>query len=606
VWSDGRVTPSTRGGDEQSAFPARMTPEQVVARSRSFDELTGTAGGVSWVETVPETGRQIVGSWAPDAGVRLGSLPVGSVIHAYGGGVHAQRPDGAWVVGEDTGRVCDAVTGAPVTGGGYAYGDLAWGAGLLWCVREADDGDELITIDPATSAVSVRYAAPFLASPQAAAGLLAWAQWPAEVMPWDACEVWIGRLGNAGLDDVERVAGGPRESAIQPSWGPDGALYFLSDRSGWWNLHRRQGGAVEAVAPLRAECGAAPWELGYRSYGFLPGGRIGMIVQQGSRSRVVVVEPDETLTWLDVPFTSIKPYLAVVGERLALIGASATQGQCIALVDTDGSGGVEVIRDRVGPPVDPAGLSVPEVVTVRSDGVDVEVIVYPAAGVPVGVAAPMIVRAHPGPTHHAHLRLDWEVQFFTSRGFAVADVNYRGSTGYGRGFRTMLNGRWGEADVRDCIAAARHLIDSGHARPDAVVIAGASAGAYTALRAVSVPDNPFVMAMARSAIVSPLRWARAAPRFQRPHGAVLAGADSDVDPDAVCRPVLLAHGDLDHVAPFAAVADLARRLTGRGLLIGMTTLAGAGHSLTAPGALTTVLDAEAAALGRMVSASRSR
>jgi dipeptidyl aminopeptidase/acylaminoacyl peptidase len=205
----------------------------------------------------------------------------------------------------------------------------------------------------------------------------------------------------------------------------------------------------------------------------------------------------------------------------------------------------------------------------------------------------------------SELRLDGEVEFFTSRGFAVADVDYRGSTGYGRRFRTALNGRWGVADVEDCVAVARSLVAAGRARADAVFISGASAGGYTALRAVSRRDTPFALAVARSAIVSPNRWTVTAPRFQRAHAATLAHAAADVEPDRVCRPVVLIHGHDDPVAPVTDVADLAANLDERRLLRAFMDLPGVSHSLSTPAASIAALHCELAAYEEHLNTARS-
>ncbi|WP_412751915.1 S9 family peptidase [Krasilnikovia sp. M28-CT-15] len=421
-----------------------------------------------------------------------------------------------------------------------------------------------------------------MASPRVSVGRLAWVRWAADVMPWDSSEVWVARY-SAGrrLADPVRVAGGADESAFQPQWGPDGWLFYLSDRTGWWNLYRWRDGRTEAVAPMDAECATAPWESGYANYTFLPDGRIAMTVQRGPAQELVLVSADGVVS-LPVAYTSIKPFLAVVGDRIAVIGASPARAQEIVLVSTDGAGGVEVIRQ--GPDQQSGDVSVPELMTVGQ----VTALVYPPSG--DARPAPVIVRPHAGPTYHSDLRLDGEVQFFTSRGFAVADVDYRGSTGYGRPFRKALDGQWGLVDVADCQAVAQYLIDTGLALPGAVLISGASAGGYTALRA-ACEDGPFALAVARSAIVDPRQWTTTAPRFQRPHAEILAAPDAAVRADQVRRPVLLIHGVRDEVAPIDDVTALADGLRERGLLVGMLALDGVGHYVSGS-ALATALDAE--------------
>lgn len=183
------------------------------------------------------------------------------------------------------------------------------------------------------------------------------------------------------------------------------------------------------------------------------------------------------------------------------------------------------------------------------------------------------------------------MQFLTSKGFAVVDVDYRGSSGYGRAFRRSVHGQWGDADAHDCTAVAEHFIDMGRVRPGQVFITGASAGGYTALHAVSRP-SVFTAAVARSAIVDPSRWRQIAPRWQRPHAAALVGPAGRVDPAAVERPVLLIHGADDHIAPVADVRSLAAGLAARGRRHRLIVLGAAGHRLSAEQEAAQALDAE--------------
>lgn len=577
-----------RGGMTVGAGPSA---EQPWRRSRSYDSLTGCGGGLYWVESRPDEGRSVVGSWPCPPGANVAGFAVGNAVHAYGGGPYVVADSGVWLVSAADGQVWRADTGERCTDSPFPHADLAWHDGVVTCVREGLDGDELIVVHLATGQDLVVHRADFLAAPQMCDGRLVWVQWSAEVVPWDSSEVWVGNYQPGGrLCGVVRVAGGLQESATQPRWGPDGALYFLSDRTGWWNLYRWHGGEVETVAPMRADCAPAPWELGYSSYAFLSSGRIAMITQRGPEHRLVVVELGGHVRELDTPFTFVKPYLAGVDDRVALIGATPTLRQQVAVVSTDSSNTVDVICGGEDQP--PGPVSTPELLTVASGGVDVTVVFYPPLGSRAEGPAPLIVRAHPGPTHNCELRWDSEVQFFASRGYAVADVDYRGSTGYGRTFRKALDGCWGVLDVADCCAAASHLIESGRAIRDAVFISGASAGGYTALRAACVADAPFALAVARSAVVNPRRWTETAPRFQRPHAAILSHERTDVGAQEVQRPVLLIHGDEDNVAPLADVVELASHLDKRHLLLGCVILPGVGHYLSAPDAQAAALHAE--------------
>jgi dipeptidyl aminopeptidase/acylaminoacyl peptidase len=547
----------------------------------SYDWLTSADGRLYWVESSPDTGRAALVTWSEGSISVLPRDGVESGLHAYGGMPYAILSSGEAIeVDDSSGQLSGAVM-APATE--HDYGDLTWSGEEILGVREGDAGDELIAVDVPSGHLRVLEKTDgFIASPRVSADQLAWVRWASDVMPWDSSEVWVAGYSAGGKPvGPVRVAGGLDESAFQPQWGPDGWLHYLSDRTGWWNLYRWRDGRTEAVAPMDAECATAPWESGYANYTFLPDGRIAMTVQRGPVHELVVVSSGGVVS-LPVLYTSIKPFLAALGDRIAVIGASPTRRQEIALVSTDGSGGVEVIRR--GPDHQFGDVSVPELTKVGQ----VTALFYPPSG--DTQPAPVIVRPHAGPTYHSDLRLDGEVQFFTSRGFAVADVDYRGSTGYGRAFRKALDGQWGRLDVADCEAVAQHLIDTGRALPGAVFISGASAGGYTALRAVS-EDGPFALAVARSAIVDPDRWTTTAPRFQRPHAAILASPDAAVEADRVRRPVLLIHGVRDEIAPIGDVTALADDLRERGLLVGLLALEGVGHYVSGS-ALATALEAE--------------
>ncbi|MBO4205596.1 prolyl oligopeptidase family serine peptidase [Micromonospora echinofusca] len=356
-------------------------------------------------------------------------------------------------------------------------------------------------------------------------------------------------------------------------------MYFVSDRSGWRNLYRWDGHQVQPVAPITGECAAEPWELGYTSYDFLDDGRIVLAVQEGPRHRLVVIDPDSTTRPVHVPYTSIKPFLAVQGATVALIGSSPTAAPQVALVHlgTAADPQVEVLARSEHAELEGTQVSTPTELRVHVAG-DREVLalVYPPTASAADWRAPVIVRAHPGPTASCLLRLDWQAQFFTSRGFAVVDVDYLGSTGYGRAFRESLYGRWGLDDVADCTAVADHLLATGRAVPGQVFIRGASAGGYTALHAVA-QNGPFAAATAVSTIVDPDRWAETVPRFQRAHARRLQGGAGRVRSAIIQRPVLLIHGTTDNVAVVEDVRKLADELTAHGTPHELLLLPDVGH-----------------------------
>ncbi|WP_431884234.1 S9 family peptidase [Micromonospora gifhornensis] len=573
-----------------------------VRASVSYDQLRAYDGALYWLEKRPDAGGvATLIQWRRDEGTRdisPAGFDVTNDIHAYGGGSFAVADGAIWCVGagglyRSRYRGDELVLVSPAS-----VGDLTVGNGELLAVRETERGDELVAMPLSGSRRlrTVTRSSGFLSAPRQGPSLFAWSAWGEQDMPWDACELWVGSYSSQGhIESPVKVAGGWDESAVEPRWGPDGSLYFVSDRGGWWNLFRWDGREVKAVAPIAGECAAEPWELGYASYAFLDDGRIVVAVQEGPRHRLVLIGPHGSVRPVDLPYTSIKPYLATQGTTVALIGSSPTAASQVALVNlSDDEPRVEVLAKSEHAELSGAQVSTPTELRVQAArGREVSALVYPPTGSTADWRAPVIVRAHPGPTASCLLRLDWQAQFFTSRGFAVVDVDYLGSTGYGRAFRESLYGRWGLDDVDDCAAVAAHLLAAGRALPGRIFIRGASAGGYTALHAVA-QNGPFAAATAVSAIVDPDRWAETVPRFQRAHAMRLRGGAGRVRASNVQRPVLFIHGTADDVAVVEDVRVLADQLAARDVPHRLLLLPDVGHSVATSAEAGTALEAELA------------
>jgi dipeptidyl aminopeptidase/acylaminoacyl peptidase len=527
-------------------------------------------------------------------------LDVGSWAHAYGGGAHVEGEDCCYVVrgvdsqivrvGPDGDRVVTVSDGA-----GTAYGDLRLtSGGALLAVREsagADAGDAIVSIANDRETVLVRD--DFLAAAtHGPAGQLAWLRWSATQMPWDSTALFVASLSPNGLDSPTRIAGGPDESLVEPTWGPAGALYFVSDRSGWWNLYCWDGMDVEPVAPMDAECAAAPWELGHRSYVHLGDGRIAILRQTGARIDLVIRDRGGEVTPVPLPYTSYKPCLATCSGRVAAIAASVREAPQVVLINPDPPYDVEVLAR--GPSLPGVSVTSPTPLRLTVDGGRrLDGLLYLPEQARDGARVPVIVRPHPGPTDNMRERLSWWTQYFTGQGFAVAELGYRGSTGYGRVFRQSLYGHWGHHDVEDVVALAHRLISLGHARPDSIFVSGQSAGGYTALQAISRRDTPFAGSVASMAITDPGLWRETAPRFQRAHAARLVVGAAPADASMIQRPVLLLHGSRDAVAPIGATLTLAEGLRSLAKRVELLVLDGEGHAYCAPDKVAAALEAEA-------------
>jgi dipeptidyl aminopeptidase/acylaminoacyl peptidase len=426
-------------------------------------------------------------------------------------------------------------------------------------------------------------------------------------MPWDGADLWVADFGPDGrLGPARHVAGGPQESVVQPEWNPEGILHFVSDRSGWWNLYRECQGQIEPLLPMAAEFADAPWELDYSSYAFVGDGRIACRYREHGSDRLGLLNPGTgRLTDLPIPYTSVKPYLRAIGDRLAFIGASPTASSAVALLQVptghlDVLAGAEVSLDL-------DWVSVPQPIQFPSrDGQTAHALYYrptnPKVTGPADARPPLLVQAHPGPTADAKARLDLRIHFFTSRGFAVVDVNYAGSSGYGRDYRERLTGQWGILDVADCLDAARSLVQAGEVDRRRLVISGESAGGFTALCTLA-SDELFAVGASRFGIADLETFRQQAPKFQAheldrlvgpyPEAAATYRARSPLHAvDRIARPVLLVHGLEDTVVPPSQAQVMADALDRRGIRHVLLTFPGEGHGFRHPESIRRALEVE--------------
>ncbi|MBV9448185.1 MAG: S9 family peptidase [Streptosporangiaceae bacterium] len=487
-------------------------------------------------------GRDVLVRWS-ESGGRHDVIPagysVGSYVHGYGGGAWAFAASGdkVWFCNSDQrvyrvrGDSVIAVVPEPSVPGAVRYADLCVDPGgqHLWCVRERHEQGRVlnelarIAADGGSPPEAIASGWDFYAFPRPSPDgrRLAWTCWNAPQMPWDGTYLYIADLWpDRSLGEPVLVAGGDEESVFQPQWSPDGVLYFVSDRSGWWNLYAWQDGDAVPLVTGDFELGVAQWEFGYSTYAFLDGGRVAAIAQRGAQQSLLISGSGES-RHVELPHTSMKPYLSAQGGRVALVASSITETPTVIAVNVD-SGTVSKLAG-----VEASGssddLSRPESFSFAArDGLVVHGLFYPPWGSADGVP-PLVVKAHPGPTANVPMRLDWHTQYLCSHGFAVAEVDYRGSTGYGQAFRNALRGQWGDGDALDCADAAGYLVSEGRVDQRRVAIWGASAGGYTALRAL-ILTRAFAGAVARSPIIDPLTWRRTAPKFQAHQAGLLVGA----------------------------------------------------------------------------------
>ncbi|GIW78726.1 MAG: peptidase [Gemmatales bacterium] len=318
---------------------------------------------------------------------------------------------------------------------------------------------------------------------------LCWLAWNHPNMPWDGCELWLADLDDEGMPRNARpIAGGDNESIFQPEWSPDGQLYFVSDRSGWWNLYRYDAPNAEALCPVEAEFGRPQWVLGIPTYAFA-GARIVCSYTQKGFWHLALLDPDtKKLDRIDTGYTDIHSVRA--NDRFAcFIASSPTESAAVVRLDLS-TRRPEVLRRSSATVIDPAYLSHAQPIEFPTEkGLTAHAFYYPPKNRdyvgPPNEKPPLLVRSHGGPTSATSSGLKADIQFWTSRGIAVLDVNYGGSTGYGREYRQRLDGAWGIVDVDDCVHGARFLIERGDVDPERIAIRGGSAGGYTTLAALA-------------------------------------------------------------------------------------------------------------------------
>ncbi len=491
---------------------SQVSADLLATAGVSLSQLQVEDSTVYWVEGRPlEQGRYVIVKRTPDGQISDVTPPgynARTLVHEYGGGMYWVRDEIVYFSNFSDQRLYRQAPGAtpePITPDPpapralrYADGRITPDGHWLICVRERHEergvSNELVALptDGATPPKIIAEGYDFYAAPRISPDgtKLAWMAWRHPQLPWDGTELWEADLSaDATLHNARQVAGSSRESIFQPEWRGDGVLHFVSDRTNWWNLYREIAGQIEPVAPLAAEFGAPQWVFGLTQYVFLADDTIAAIYKQDGFDHLSLIGPEsQTVHTLPCSYTTLAS-IGTDGNTLWLIGGSPTSEQTVFTLDPQ-SGETTIIRKSFTTGIDPSFFSHPEPFAFPTEnGLIAHAIFYPPTNplfeAPQDERPPLVVICHGGPTGATNARLSLSVQFWTSRGFGVVDVNYGGSTGYGRDYRQRLQGSWGVVDVMDCINAARFLVDQGRADGQRVTIRGGSAGGYTTLRALT-------------------------------------------------------------------------------------------------------------------------
>jgi dipeptidyl aminopeptidase/acylaminoacyl peptidase len=487
-------------------------PAADLARSAISLNYVQVAGGRPyWIESRPaEGGRNVLVTSAAHGGIEE-LTPAGcnarTRIHEYGGTPYAVGHSTTYFSNFVDQRVYVQRLGGPptaLTPEGYRYADyeLDKTGEKLYCVRE----DHTVAGEPKNAIVALDLAAgdsgtalfaksDFVAYPRLSPDgrRIAWIAWNHPDLPWDATTLYVGNLTSRGLSGVTALTSGTRESVVEPRWDHDGTLYFISDRSNWWNLYRYKDNHISAALTIEADISSPLWALGQSSYALTGDGRAVVRYTIAARDKLGLVDlASGKLTPIDMPFVGLSNLQILSPGTAIAIAASATEEAAVITIDL-GTGRYQVLRSPGAVKLDKAFISLAQSVEFpTAHGQTAHAFFYPPTNrdysAPADEKPPLIVKVHGGPTSHSKPELSLATQFWTSRGFALLDVNHGGSSGFGRAYRERLNGNWGIVDVGDVVAAVRYLVGAGRVDGRRAAIRGSSAGGFTVLAALAFHD----------------------------------------------------------------------------------------------------------------------
>ncbi|MBD3309239.1 prolyl oligopeptidase family serine peptidase [candidate division KSB3 bacterium] len=495
------------------AWKSPITSDLIAAGTIRLGQIVLDHGAIYWLEMRPaEGGRYVIVRQTPDGHVTDMTPPplnARTRVHEYGGGAFTVAQGTIYFSNFSDQRLYRQTNDSepqPITPEQdmrYADGVVDSRRNRLIYVREdhtASDRDPvntIVSLDPNVNngghilvAGHDFYSSPHI-SPDG--NHLAWLSWDHPNMPWDGTELWGGTFQDDGsLGQIVKIAGGRTESIFQPQWSPDGFLYFISDRTGWWNVYRWQSGRIEAVYPLEAEFGKPHWIFGQSTYGFRSSDQLICAYNtQGTWQLAELTISRRQLLPFEIPYTAID-HVQVAGEHVLFLGGSPTEATSVVRLDLT-TKQTEVLRRSTSLEINQGYISEPETLEFPTErGLTAYGFFYAPYNkdyaAPADERPPLLVISHGGPTAATSTTLNFSTQYWTSRGFAVLDVNYGGSTGYGRAYRERLREQWGVVDVDDCINGAHYLVKAGKVDGARLAIRGGSAGGYTTLCALTFRD----------------------------------------------------------------------------------------------------------------------
>ena len=608
------------------SWQSPITSDLIVAATIGLSQILLDGEDIYWIEARPtEGGRNVIVRWTAD-GRTTDVLPAPfnarTRVHEYGGGSFTASKGSLYFSHFPDQRLYRLPLNEEpqplTTAGSLRYADAVVDSSRnrLICIcedhttpdKEATNSVVSIDLNSGDRRTLVSgndfYSSPRL-SPDGAR--LAWLTWNHPNMPWDGTELWTGELTTDGqLERKQHVADGPTESIFQPEWSPNGVLYFVSDRSGWWNLYRWRDRQVEALCPMAAEFGRPQWVFGMSTYAFVsPRQLICAYSSQGTWRLAQLDTETKNFTPIETPYTEIWNVHATP-TQVIFGGGSPTEPASIVRLDL-ATKQRTILRRATTLSLDTGYLSLPQAIEFPTeDGLTAHALFYPPRNKDHAASSeerpPLLVKSHGGPTAAAQTTLNLAIQYWTSRGIAVLDVNYGGSSGYGREYRNRLRGQWGIVDVDDCVNGARFLVEQGFVNGNRLAITGGSAGGYTTLCALTFRN--FFKAGASHYGISDLEaLAHDTHKFEARYEESLVGPYPDRQDlyrerspihftDRLSCPLIVFQGLEDKVVPPNQAEKMVMALRQKGLPVAYVPFEGEQHGFRKAENIKRALDAE--------------
>ena len=497
------------------SWESPISTEMIVSEAVGLGDMDIDGSDIYWLETRPEESGRYVVVRKTSEGLIDDVTPLGfsarTSVHEYGGGSYLAYRGTVFFSNYSDQRVYKVKTEdgnpIPITPEGldirFANGSVDELRNRIIYVREdhSQTGEAVNTLvaldmDDEAEGIILTEGADFYSSPSVSpdGSSVAWIQWDHPNMPWDSTELWVAEISETGMfENKRKLRGASGESICHPSWSPDNLLYFVSDVSGWWNIYRYQDIQLtksKNLTPIEAEFTQAQWGLGSRYYGFLSEDRIICAYNTNGKWNLAELDVNTSkLEGIQTAFTEFNRSGLESKNGMTVLGAGSSIKPFSVYIYLDKK--VTELKSAIRPKVDETYFSLPESITFpTSEDLNSHGFFYPPHNPDydqeeLNQLPPLLVLSHGGPTGATSTTLDLSIQFWTSRGFGVLDVNYRGSTGYGTTYRKRLNGKWGIVDIDDCVNGALYLAKRGNIDKEKMSIRGGSAGGYTTLSALT-------------------------------------------------------------------------------------------------------------------------